>query len=181
MAAYRGSKTCNELKDFKVLHVDTIFEQCKKVSNYKKCRVHSSSKGAVLVTDNRVFNGPLGRSLRSFARTAHSAHSLRSAPLRYARFATLASLCSLRSLAPFTGSLTHFAHSLVGQLKFMNMCSRWKRVSWEQSRFLSSVETHPWIDKQRLIYQQSSQHEMQLSIVFVGKKSKNVFRFLIFA
>ena len=32
-----------------------------------------------LVTDNRVFNGPLGRSLRSFARTAHSAHSLHSA------------------------------------------------------------------------------------------------------
>ena len=26
--------------------------------------------------------------------------------------------------APFTGSLTHFTHSLVGQLKFLNMCSR---------------------------------------------------------
>ena len=45
-----------------------------------------------LVTDNRVFNGPLGRSLHS----AHSAHSL-----RCARFA--------RSFAPFTGTLTHFA------------------------------------------------------------------------
>ena len=51
-----------------------------------------------------------------------------------------ASLRLLHLLAPFTGSLTHFAHSLVGQLKFVNMCSRWKRVSWEQSRFLSSVE-----------------------------------------
>ena len=32
-------------------------------------------------------------------------------------------LCSLRLLAPFTGLLTHFTHSLVGQLKFLNMCS----------------------------------------------------------
>ena len=59
------------------------------------------SKGAFLVADNRVFNGPLGRSLRSFARTAHSAHSLRSAPLRYARFAR-----SLRSRARSLTSLT---------------------------------------------------------------------------
>ena len=80
--------------------------------------------GPVSSRDNRVLKGPLGRSLRSFARTAHSAHSLRSAPLRYACFATLASLRSLRLLAPFTGLLTHFAHSLVGQWKFMNLCSR---------------------------------------------------------
>ena len=38
-------------------------------------------------------------------------------------------------LAPFTGSLTHFAHSLMGQLKFLNMCSRCYRVSREQMRF----------------------------------------------
>ena len=61
---------------------------------------HQNSKEnqrAFLVRDNWVFNGPLGRSLRSFARTAHSAHSahlLRSAPLCYACFA-----CSLRSRA----------------------------------------------------------------------------------
>ena len=73
------------------------------------------SKGAFLVTGNCVFNGPLGRSLLSFARTTHSAHSLCSAPLRSA------SLRSLCSLAPFTGSLTHFAHSLVRQLKFLNI------------------------------------------------------------
>ena len=36
--------------------------------------------GAFLVRDNRVFNGPLGRSLRSFARNARSA-ALRSALL----------------------------------------------------------------------------------------------------
>merc|ERR1712105_199874 len=42
--------------------------------------------------------------------------------LRYARFATLALLCSLFLLAPITGLLIHFAHSLVGQLKIMNMC-----------------------------------------------------------
>ena len=165
-----------------------------------------------LVRDNRVFNGPLGRSLRSFARTAHSLRNalLRSAcfttlrlfrytcfasfallrSLRYACYATLTSLvllrsfcfallallrllcsacftmlaalcllcyagysllpslrllrsacllsslcsacfaplafltCSIRSLAPFAGSLTHFASSLVRQLKFMNICSR---------------------------------------------------------
>ena len=41
----------------------------------------SKSQGAFLVTDNRVFNGPLGRLLCSFARTAHSADSLHSAPL----------------------------------------------------------------------------------------------------
>merc|ERR1712168_1062490 len=57
--------------------------------------------GPVSSRDNRVFNGPLGRSLRSFARTAHSAHSLRSAPLRYARFAR-----SLRSRARSLTSLT---------------------------------------------------------------------------
>ena len=77
-------------------------------------------------SNNRVFNGPLGRSrLRSLA-------PQRSAPLR-----------SLRSLAPFTGSLTHFAHSLVGQLKILNMCSRYYRVSREGTRFWSSLETRP--------------------------------------
>ena len=73
--------------------------------------------GVFLVTDNRVFNGPLGRSLCSFARSAHSAHSLRSL------FALLRLLCSL---APFTGLLAHsfLSHSLVGHLKFTNMHSR---------------------------------------------------------
>ena len=60
-------------------------------------------KGAFLVKDDRVLKGPLGRSLCSITRTSHSAHSPRSALLRL--------------LASFTGSLTHFAHSLVGQLK----------------------------------------------------------------
>ena len=45
-------------------------------------KVSATTKGAFLVKDDRVLKGPLGRSLRSFARTAHSAHSLRSAPLR---------------------------------------------------------------------------------------------------
>ena len=56
------------------------------------------------------------------------------------RFATLA--CLLCSLAPFTGSLTHFAHSLMGQLKFLNMCSHCRRVSQEQTRFCL-LETRP--------------------------------------
>jgi len=77
--------------------------------------------GPVSSRDNRVFNGPLGRSLRSFARTAHSAHSLRSAPLRYARFATLASLArSVHGLAHSLRSLprgTVVIHEYVFTLK----------------------------------------------------------------
>ena len=74
-----------------------------------------SCKGTFLVTDNRVFNKPLGRSLRPFARTAHSARLLHSALLRCTRFAALASLhslrctcfaCSLRSRACSFTSLT---------------------------------------------------------------------------
>ena len=57
------------------------------------------------------------RSLTPFVRSHRSLRSL--APQRSA---------SLRSLAPFTGSLTHFAHSLMGQLKYMNLCSRWNCV-----------------------------------------------------
>ena len=73
------------------------------------------------------------RSLATFVRSHRSLRSL--APQRSA------SLRSLRSLAPFTGSLTHFAHSLVGQLKFLNMCSHCYRVSRVQTRCLSSLET----------------------------------------
>ena len=77
--------------------------------------------GPVSTRDNRVLKGPLGRSLRSFARTAHSAHSLRSAPLRYARFATLASLArSVHGLAHSLRSLprgTVVIHESVFTLK----------------------------------------------------------------
>ena len=72
-------------------------------------------------------------SLATFVRSHHSLRSL--APQRSASFRLL------RSLAPFMGSLTHFAHSLV--LKFLNMCSRCYRVSREQTRFWSSPETRP--------------------------------------
>ena len=52
--------------------------------------------------------------------------------------------CSLHSLAPFMGSLTSFANSLVGQLKFMDICVHAeKRVQREESRLLSLVETRP--------------------------------------
>ena len=73
------------------------------------------------------------RATRSLATFVRSHRSLRSLALQ--RFA------SLRSLTPFTGSLTHFAHSLVGQLKFLNMCSHCYRVSREQTRFWSTLET----------------------------------------
>ena len=103
------------------------------------------------------------RSLLSFAplcyarfTTLASTHSLCNA--RFATLASLYSLCharftiyslcyasfaTLTSLTLFTGSLTHFAHSLVGQLKFLNMCSRCYRVSQEQTRFWRSLETRP--------------------------------------
>ena len=54
---------------------------------------------AFLVTDNRVFNGPLSRSLCPFSRTAHSAHLLGITLLLYARFA--------RSLGSRARSLPH--------------------------------------------------------------------------
>ena len=59
------------------------------------------TKGAFLVRDNRVFNGPLGRSLCSFACTALSAHLLCSAPLRYTCFAHSLHSCA-RSLTLLT-------------------------------------------------------------------------------
>ena len=58
-------------------------------------------RGGVSSQRRSRLKGPLGRSLRLFARTAHSAHSLRSAPLCYARFAR-----SLRSRARSLTSLT---------------------------------------------------------------------------
>ena len=78
------------------------------------------------------------RATRSLATFVRSHRSLRSLATQRS-----ASLRSLRSLAPFTGSLTHFAHSLVGQLKFLNMCSRCYRVSRVQTRVSSSLETRP--------------------------------------
>ena len=71
-------------------------------------------QGAFLVIDNRVLNLPLGRSLRSFARTALSAHSLWKALLPFPSFAH-----SL--ISAFTSLHTIFAHSFMGLLKLMNM------------------------------------------------------------
>ena len=69
------------------------------------------------------------RATRSVATFVRSHRSLRS--LAPQRSALLHSLCSL---APFTGSLTHFAPSLVGWLKFMLLCSHCNRVTREQTR-----------------------------------------------
>ena len=90
------------------------------------------SQGSFPATDKHVLNRPLGRLLHSFARTTHS---LCTAPHR--------SICSLRSRARSLTLLTHFAHSLVRWLKFINMCSHCNRVQWEQTRFWSSKETRP--------------------------------------
>ena len=56
-------------------------------------------------------------------------------PQRYAL------ICSLCLLAPFTASLTHFGHSLIGQLKFLNLCSHWNRVLRKEVCLISSLET----------------------------------------
>ena len=74
---------------------------------------------AFLVTDNRVFNGPLGRSLHSFALTAHSAYLLHS-PAR-----------KLTLLNP-------------GQLKLLNMCSRCEHISRKETRSWQSLEARPY-------------------------------------
>ena len=67
-----------------------------------------SIEGAFLVTDNRVFNGPLGRSLRSLL--APLTPLTRSAALC---FATLASLArSLHGLARSHHGLAHSLRSL---------------------------------------------------------------------
>ena len=83
---------------------------------------------AFLVRDNRVLNGLLGRSLRSFARTAHSTHSLRSALLRLARFATLALLArsvhrlahSHRSLPRGTVEILEYVFTLLSHFTGTN-------------------------------------------------------------
>ena len=85
----------------------------------------------------------------------------------------------LRSLAPFIGSLTHFAHSLVGQLKFLNMCSHCYRVSREQTRFWRSLETRPYLllqieskslsDSCILLTDSSSYRHWSYSLIFTQK------------
>ena len=68
--------------------------------------------GAFIVTDNRVFNGPLGRSLRSFARTTHSAHSLRSTPLALLARSIHGLAHSLRSLPRGTVEIHEYVFML---------------------------------------------------------------------
>ena len=65
--------------------------------------VYGYTKGVFLVTNNHVFVGPLGRSLRLFARIAHSAHSLCSAPLAH----------SLRSLPHGTVEILEYVLTLL--------------------------------------------------------------------
>ena len=81
------------------------------------------------------------RATRSLATFIRSHRSLRSLALQRS-----VSLRWFRSLALFTGSLTHFALSLVGRLKFLNMCSHCYRVSKKETRFWRSLETRPkWV------------------------------------
>ena len=70
---------------------------------YLEMMICKCTVGAFLVTDYRVFNGPLRRSLHLFARPAHSAHSFCSAWLSYV-------------------TLACFVYPLVRQWKFRNIC-----------------------------------------------------------
>ena len=79
-------------------------------------RTFSSFIEYVSTHDNRVFNGPLGCSLRLFACTAHSTHSLRSATLA----------CAVHRLAHSLRSLPRGTVEI-----HMNTCSRCNRVSLE--------------------------------------------------
>ena len=74
-------------------------------------------KASVSTSENRVCKRPLGRSLR-FIRLHRSLHSLAQ------QRSVLQCLVWLPAL--FTGSLSQFAHSLVGWSKFMNMYSSCK-------------------------------------------------------
>ena len=75
---------------------------------------------------------------------------------------------SLHSLPRFTGSLTHFAHFLMGQLKSMNLCSRCNRDSRALSRFLSSVETRPMM----FLYLVAKPTILMFSLAFIKKLIK---------
>ena len=85
--------------------------------------------GPVSIRDDWILNGPLGRSPRLFV-----------PPLTL--FTRSAALYHT-TLAPFMGSLFHFAHFLVGRLKVMNICSRCSQDLRKGSRLSSSPGTRP--------------------------------------
>ena len=93
------------------------------------------SEGAFLVRDNRVFNGPLGRSLCLFVCSLAPLISLTRYAVLYFAMLTL--------LTPFTGSLTPFTHSLTAKFKFFNVCLYYGHVSREETRLWWSLETCP--------------------------------------
>ena len=104
----------------------------------------TSIEGAFQVKDNRVLNGPLGFSLRSFTRTPHSAQ------------------CS---------ALLCFAHSLVGRLKSW-MCSGCKRVTREL-RVFSLHQKHALIMTRKpsfdfIIRESWCKHLTMSSMSFIG-------------
>ena len=117
-------------------------------------------KGSVCTCDNRIFIGPLGRSLRSFACTAQSAHSLRSAPLCYARFARL-----LRSRAC---SLTHFAHFLpCGMVEIHEyVFILWSRFTGRNA-FLVVCRNAPKIEESLFLWKWYHTHCLSLSTVLL--------------
>ena len=109
-------------RDRQVRQVDTDIKDRQSETDIKKetkKQRDRDRKGVFLVTDDLVLNGPLGRSLRLFARAAHSAHSLCSAPLRYAR--SVHGLAhSLRSLPCGTVEILEYVFTLLSRFTGTN-------------------------------------------------------------
>ena len=113
---YEGAISCLHLHratNFIIVFLQKLLGFTTTSSSSSSSSLSRATKGAFLVTDYRFF-----RSLATFVRFAPLT------PLTHSlipqRFVSLPKLCSL---TPFRGSLTHFPHSLVRQLKFKNMCS----------------------------------------------------------
>ena len=109
------------------------------------CFTLSYIKGGLLVTDNDVFNGPLGCSLHLFDGTAHSTHSLCSALLCYAHLAR-----SLYSRAHLLGrSLCSFSCTTHSPLSFYSAPLYYARLacslhSWACSLTLLTPSRDSW-------------------------------------
>ena len=75
---------------------------------------------------------------------------LRSRTFPWARDGTRAMARRSSQFAPFTGSFTHFAHSLVGQLKILNVFTLLSRFTGTNAFFVSTRNT-PWKEERKWV------------------------------
>ena len=98
------------------------------------------------VKDNRIFNGPFGRSLCSLT-----------PPTLLTRLA-LRPFALQRSASPRIHGLAHsFSSLFMGQLNIMNICPCCNRVKREETRLWASLETRPRLFPPFLAFSSSSQ------------------------